>query len=610
MSEIVISARNLGKVYRLYSKPHHRLLDLLGWLPKGSQRFTEHLAISGISLDIRRGEKVAIIGRNGAGKSTLLKIITGVVTPTTGTIDVRSRTNALLQIGTTFHPEFSGRDNVLGYLAHLGITGREAEEKLIDIIDFAELEEYIEQPVKTYSTGMMARLTFAASTTITPELLVIDEILSVGDAYFAQKSFERIRQMCAAKSTTVLLVSHDIYSASKLCERMIWVERGELVIDGASPEVMKAYEDSIRTQEESRLRRNRLLRLEEAHRQVGTANSGFVLIELRTRGNIPVSAPVFFSRIAIAFSDGEVLEASLNQIQSAETSMAIAHLDLAVGVWGPSGDHAGRTSRPMLGYGSPFNKVCVIFPGLTATQIRALGSARIVIDSISTDHAELLVHGHSESSAAAIGVVSAGVGSWSSVELPLAPLLHASSASMTAESANTSGVHGSGVIRVLNIRMLDAQNNVASEILHGSSATIEIDYELRDRAFRGRPQILLAFQRDGVTDVSRSITRDLVMDGAHTSRGTIRAYFRKFSLGVGNYSISVMIAAEGYYDVQQTVFFSINPNVYVCISRALDFMVIGAGAVAAGTGVVVDASWSCDAESHSPVADRRAVAGS
>ena len=103
---------------------------------------------------------------------------------------------------------------MLGYLAHLGITGREAEAKLIDIIDFAELEEYIEQPVKTYSTGMMARLTFAASTAITPELLVIDEILSVGDAYFAQKSFERIRQMCAAQSTTVLLVSHDIYSAS------------------------------------------------------------------------------------------------------------------------------------------------------------------------------------------------------------------------------------------------------------------------------------------------------------------------------------------------------------------------------------------------------------
>ncbi|MFN0305919.1 MAG: polysaccharide ABC transporter ATP-binding protein, partial [Burkholderiales bacterium] len=487
-------------------------------------------------------------------------------------------------------------------------TGREAEAKLIDIIDFAELEEYIEQPVKTYSTGMMARLTFAASTTITPELLVIDEILSVGDAYFAQKSFERIRQMCAAQSTTVLLVSHDIYSASKLCERMIWVERGELVIDGASPEVMKAYEDSIRTQEESRLRKNRLLRLEEAHRQVGTANSGFVLIELRTRGNIPVSAPVYFSRIAIAFADGEVLEAPLNQAEKAEASMATVHLDLAVGVWGPSGDHAGRTSRPMLGYGSPFNKVSVIFPSLTGSQIRGLKSAKIVIDCISTDRAELLVHAHSDSSAASIGEVSAGVGSWATVDLPLAPLTLVDAPLMHSESANTSGIHGSGVIRVLDIRILDARNSVATQIVHGTSATIEIDIELRDRAFRGRPQVLLAFQKDGVTDVSRSITRDFLIDGARASRGTIRAHFRTLSLGVGNYAISVMIAAEGYYDDRQTIFFSINPNVYVCISRALEFVVVGAGAVAVGTGVVVDASWSSDLDSCSPVTDRRATA--
>src|SRR5262245_5434869 len=221
-----VRARDLRKVYRLYRKPSYRALDIMGFLPASDRYFGEHVALHGVNLDIGRGEKVAIIGRNGAGKSTLLRLITGVVQPTAGTVEVRGATQALLSIGTGFHPELTGRQNAMAYLANFGIAGAQADRMLDDIIEFAELEEYIDQPMKTYSTGMGMRLMFSASTMFVPDLLVIDEVLGVGDAYFQAKSFERIREICSAKGATLLLVTHDIYTASKLCERMIWIDNG------------------------------------------------------------------------------------------------------------------------------------------------------------------------------------------------------------------------------------------------------------------------------------------------------------------------------------------------------------------------------------------------
>jgi lipopolysaccharide transport system ATP-binding protein len=205
---VMVQATDLTKTYRLYQKPAHRVLDLVGVLP--SDRYREHVAIDRLTLTIRRGEKVGIIGRNGAGKSTFLKLVTQVVEPTSGQLHVGGKVHALLSIGTGFHPDFTGRENVIGYLAQLGVTGARARAVCDDVVSFAELEEYIDQPVKTYSTGMQMRLMFAVSTAIEPDLLVVDEVLGVGDAYFAQKSFARMRQLCDEHGATMLLVTHDI----------------------------------------------------------------------------------------------------------------------------------------------------------------------------------------------------------------------------------------------------------------------------------------------------------------------------------------------------------------------------------------------------------------
>jgi lipopolysaccharide transport system ATP-binding protein len=199
MTDVAIRATDLKKVYRLYAKPAYRFLDMFGLLGPRAGAYAQHAALEGINLEIRRGENVAIIGRNGAGKSTCLKLITSVMQPTAGSLEVSGDVHALLQIGTGFHPDFTGRENVQAYFAQLGISGSEAARRCADAIAFAELEEYIDQPAKTYSTGMAMRLMFSASTAIDPDLLVLDEVLGVGDAYFAQKSYERMRELCDRK---------------------------------------------------------------------------------------------------------------------------------------------------------------------------------------------------------------------------------------------------------------------------------------------------------------------------------------------------------------------------------------------------------------------------
>jgi lipopolysaccharide transport system ATP-binding protein len=249
-----ITIESVFKRYRLHQKPLYRFLDLFGLCPSGGGYFSEHTALRDVTLDVRRGEKLAIIGRNGAGKSTLLKVVTGLVRPSSGTVRVNGTVSNLLQIGSGFHPDFTGRQNVFAGLAHQGITGRDASRIFEEVVDFAEIGEYIDQPMKTYSTGMCSRLMFSSSVVTKPEILIVDEILGVGDAYFSHKSFERMRHLCADDGTTLLLVTHNIYGALNLCDRFIWLDRGEVQFDGDGKAAISLYESSVKDQEEHALR--------------------------------------------------------------------------------------------------------------------------------------------------------------------------------------------------------------------------------------------------------------------------------------------------------------------------------------------------------------------
>ena len=258
--ELAVRLQDVSKSYILYADPKYWLADFvgLGRLLKEEKHYRSLWALRDVNLQIPKGGKFAVIGRNGAGKSTLLRLISENITPTTGTVEVHGRCEALMQLGAGFNPEFSGRQNVFSALAYMGITGKKAEEKLWDILDFSELDEFIEQPVRTYSSGMYLRLAFSVATVIAPEILIIDEILSAGDLYFQAKCLGRIQELTSGPGTTVVYVSHDFESAQRICDTFIWLERGRIVAQGPSAEVRAAYEDSIRKQHEVRLRARNL----------------------------------------------------------------------------------------------------------------------------------------------------------------------------------------------------------------------------------------------------------------------------------------------------------------------------------------------------------------
>lgn len=239
-SDVAISVRGLSKAFPIYNKPHHRLMQMVVPGPK-DRWYREFHALRDISIDIARGETVGIVGRNGSGKSTLLQLICGTLTPSSGDIHVNGRIAALLELGAGFNPEFTGRENVFLNATVLGLKHAEIVEKFDEITAFADIGEFIDQPVKSYSSGMYVRLAFAVAINVEPEILVVDEALSVGDEGFQRKCFARIDAI-RDSGATVLFVSHSASTVVDLCDRAILLDRGELLTSGTPRHVVSRYQ--------------------------------------------------------------------------------------------------------------------------------------------------------------------------------------------------------------------------------------------------------------------------------------------------------------------------------------------------------------------------------
>ena len=270
--DVVIRVEGLGKKYTLqHEQPEryktlrdsisHRTAALARWanpftLPGQIQRARRHAqheqrsgkedfwALKDVSFEIRRGERVGIIGRNGAGKSTLLKILSRITEPTTGRVEIRGRVASLLEVGTGFHPELTGRENIYLNGAILGMTRREIKSRFDEIVDFAEVEKFLDTPVKRYSSGMYVRLAFAVAAHLEPEILVVDEVLAVGDASFQKKCLGKMEDVADREGRTVLFVSHQLSSVQKLCNKGLLLMGGKIAFTGASEEVINAYVNS------------------------------------------------------------------------------------------------------------------------------------------------------------------------------------------------------------------------------------------------------------------------------------------------------------------------------------------------------------------------------
>lgn len=239
-SDLAISARALVKTFPIYSKPHHRLLQMFSRARK-SRWFNEFVALRGVDMDVRRGETVGIVGRNGSGKSTLLQIICGTLTPNGGSVQVNGRVAALLELGAGFNPEFTGRENIYLNGTVLGLTREEVAARFDSIVEFADIHDFIDQPVKTYSSGMYVRLAFAVAINVTPDILIVDEALSVGDEAFQRKCFAKIESIRDG-GATVLFVSHSAGAVVELCDRAILLDHGEVIAEGAPKRVISQYQ--------------------------------------------------------------------------------------------------------------------------------------------------------------------------------------------------------------------------------------------------------------------------------------------------------------------------------------------------------------------------------
>lgn len=243
MDKGTIEVRDLSKVYHLYNKPSDRIRETFSIRKKKYSK--EHYALKNINLKINKGESIGIVGTNGSGKSTLLKLVTGVVTPTTGTIKTDGKIAALLELGAGFNPEYTGIENIYLNGTMMGYTEEEMKKRVPDIIEFADIGEFINQPVKSYSSGMFARLAFAVSINVEPDILIVDEALSVGDARFQVKCIDKMREL-QESGTTILFVTHAIEQIKRFCTRAIWIKNGELIEDGEASQVVDLYDNFMK----------------------------------------------------------------------------------------------------------------------------------------------------------------------------------------------------------------------------------------------------------------------------------------------------------------------------------------------------------------------------
>jgi ABC-2 type transport system ATP-binding protein len=235
--------RDISVRYRI---PHERFATLrehaIRWL-KRRIRYDDYLALSNISVEVRRGEMLGIVGPNGAGKSTLLKVVARVLKPKSGTVWICGRVAPLLECGAGFHTELTGRENIYLNGTLLGLSRKEIDARFQGMVDFAELQEFIDAPLRTYSSGMVSRLGFAVATDANADILLIDEVLSVGDAAFQKKSLERIHRF-RRENTTILFVSHNLDTVESMCDRVIWIDHGIIKANGTAPEVVRAYRNN------------------------------------------------------------------------------------------------------------------------------------------------------------------------------------------------------------------------------------------------------------------------------------------------------------------------------------------------------------------------------
>jgi hypothetical protein len=435
---------------------------------------------------------------------------------------------------------------------------------------------------------MAMRLMFSASTAIAPDLLVLDEVLGVGDAYFAQKSYDRMRELCDRNGATLLLVTHDIYTAVRMCNRVLWFERGVVAMDGGATPVVKAYEESIRAQEERRLRLKTQARLARRESPVGDDSTAPLLLEIHSLASRPQPCPVYFAGITLLSGDRIVAELPLGDVAFDPT--CASHLVQEGGCWGDPVEWHGRGARPMLNYGSPFHKVGGVL-AVPRTLLSTASDLKIVLDYWSDEACQLRLRCYLGEQSADMGDLCTAPGGWRT---------HAAANSLDGNSrsldallpAEAPGIQGTGTILVVGFAMVDAAGAEIQTVRHGEEVRFRIDYRIQKKGLKEKAQVFIVVSRNNTERVCKFMTNDLSFDEALAPAGMVEMELPRMLLGAGDYSVAVEIAAEGYIERGITKFFSVDPDVYHCLTHALDFTVMDSGWIGNGTVFEGEGHWS------------------
>lgn len=320
-----VEIEGLTKEYKMFNRKKDRLLELI--FPFYNKH-TLFRAVDDLSLKVPKGEILGILGKNGAGKSTLLKMITGVVTPSAGNIKIDGKISSLLELGTAFNPELTGYENIYENGQVMGLTNEEIEEKKQEIIDFADIGEHLYQPVKTYSSGMFSRLAFACAMNVNPDILIVDEVLSVGDMAFQEKSITKMKEI-REKGTTILFVSHSLSAVRNFCDRAIWMKNGKIIMDGKTEEVTEAYKTYMIDEPREKQMKDKIKKASEI-RQKNISKSSIKIVDVKLDkkqydlfDDIIIKVKIDNLKNIKKFGVGVLIQDTLGEIVSAINSIRI-----------------------------------------------------------------------------------------------------------------------------------------------------------------------------------------------------------------------------------------------------------------------------------------------
>jgi lipopolysaccharide transport system ATP-binding protein len=546
--EPVVRLAGVGKAYKIFRSPFGIFLDAIGLSRLTTHR--EFWAVRGFDLELAQGERLGLIGRNGAGKSTVLKLITQNIDTSEGSIEVDGEVHALFEAGGGLHPEFSGTENIRASLETMGLEKKQIAEAERDIADFTELGGFLDQPLKTYSLGMQSRLSFAISTAVKPEILIVDEVLGAGDAYFFSKAISRMEGLVQS-GAAVLIVSHALDQIVRFCEETIWLDRGRIIMRGPSTEVVKAYEKFIRDLEDRRLRaKNRKTLLAGYDAFERESHTDHLELDLRTEGRVDVG------RVAL-IRDGEVEDELLvGGAQDADrTQSAYVAADEA---WSGPRQEDVAFFRSLEGQGASAQI------GFALWFFYPQSRYQIDVTYRSTGASEVaLSRGGEGSNAEKLDPAA----EWTTVRLELQSSAPAR-AGAAAKESNVSRWRGTAGLRMEQVSMLDEDGNEQAvfEVHRPLSVIVELS-ATEDGRFPLIPAALV-FRLDGIV-VTRHVGDEVVLELRAGERAQARLDLGPLQLGDGTYLLSVGLYR--WLDLDNTV----SSEYYDYYDRSFEFQVTG-----------------------------------